>query len=94
MRYVHELSYSQMFQISDNVTDNCAGVASKLTCSVPLDLYVIDLGGGLRNPEARQAAPNDILSLPFKCVLEGMRRPPRGRVFFCPYNDKFFQLQI
>lgn len=75
MRYVHELSYSQMFQISDKVTDNCAGVASKLACSVPLDLYVIDLGGGLRNPEARQAVPEDILSLPFKCVLEGMLNP-------------------
>ena len=75
MRYVHELSYSQMFQISDRVTDHCAGVASKLVCTVPLDLHVIDLGGGLRNPESRQVTPNDVLSAPFKCVLDGMLNP-------------------
>ena len=75
MRYVHELSYTQMFQISDRVTDNCAGVASKLTCTVPLDLHIIDLGGGLRNPESRQVTPNDVLSTPLRCVLEGMLNP-------------------
>lgn len=75
MRYVHELSYSQMFQISDRVTDHCAGVASKLVCTVPLDLHVIDLGGGLRNPESRQVTPNDVLSVPFKSVLDGMLNP-------------------
>ena len=75
MRYVHELSYTQMFQISDRVTDHCAGVASKLACTVPLDLYVIDLGGGLRNPESRQVTPGDVLSAPLKCVLDGMLNP-------------------
>lgn len=75
MRYVHELSYTQMFQISDRVTDTSAGVASKLVCTVPLDLHVIDMGGGLRNPESRQVNPNDVLSVPLKCVLEGMLNP-------------------
>lgn len=75
MRYVHELSYARMFQISDSVTDNSAGVACRLVCSVPLDLYVIDLGGGLRNPEKREARPEEVQSLPFKCVLDGMLNP-------------------
>ncbi|MBO4301242.1 MAG: pyruvate, phosphate dikinase [Desulfovibrio sp.] len=75
MRYVHELSYARMFQISDSVTDNSAGVACHLSCAVPLDLYVIDLGSGLRNPEKREARPEDVLSLPFKCLLDGMLNP-------------------
>ncbi len=75
MRYVHELSYVRMFQISDSVTDNSAGVACHLICAVPLDLYVIDLGGGLRMPEKRETYPEDVCSLPFKCVLDGMLNP-------------------
>ncbi|MBQ9405422.1 MAG: pyruvate, phosphate dikinase [Desulfovibrio sp.] len=75
MRYVHELSYTRMFQISDSVTDNSAGVACHLVCAVPLDLYVIDLGKGLRNPEKRESRPDDVLSLPFTCLLDGMLNP-------------------
>ena len=30
MRYAHEMSYSEMFKISDSVTDNSAGVALSL----------------------------------------------------------------
>lgn len=75
MRYAHELSYTEMFQISDSVTESSAGVASKLLCSVPLDLYIIDLGGGLKNPEARTVTPSDVTSVPFRHVLEGMLNP-------------------
>ena len=75
MRYAHEMSYSEMFKISDSVTDNSAGVASELVSSIPLDLYVIDLGGGLRNPESRRAHPDDVTSVPFRHVLDGMLNP-------------------
>ncbi|MDY0259655.1 MAG: PEP/pyruvate-binding domain-containing protein [Desulfovibrio sp.] len=75
MRYAHEMSYSEMFKISDSVTDNSAGVASELVSSIPLDLYVIDLGGGLRNPESRRVHPDDVTSVPFRHVLDGMLNP-------------------
>lgn len=75
MRYAHEMSYAEMFQISDSVTENSAGVATQLVSSIPLDLYIIDLGGGLRNPEARRVLPTDVTSVPFTHVLDGMLSP-------------------
>ena len=75
MRYAHEMSYSEMFQLSDSVTENSAGVATQLVSSIPLDLYVIDLGGGLLNPEARRVLPEEVTSVPFRHVLDGMLNP-------------------
>jgi pyruvate,water dikinase len=75
MRYMHELSYSEMFLISDRLTDRCANAARHLVCSVPLDLYVIDLGGGLKIPEASTVSPEDVISVPFRYLLDGMLHP-------------------
>ncbi|MDD4701572.1 MAG: PEP/pyruvate-binding domain-containing protein [Desulfovibrio sp.] len=75
MRYAHEMSYSEMFKISDSVTDNSAGVASELISTIPLDLHIIDLGGGLRNPESRRVHPADVTSVPLRYVLDGMLNP-------------------
>jgi pyruvate,water dikinase len=73
MRLIHELSYTEMFQISDMVS-NGGGCAVKLDVRVPLDLYVIDLGGGLVEQAARcrKIVPDQIVSIPFKALLEGM----------------------
>ena len=56
-RLVHELSYTEMFQISDLVAAKGGG-AVKLEAPIPLDLYLIDLGGGL-TPEADPHSPGD-----------------------------------
>lgn len=73
MRLVHEFSYTEMFQISDMVSDT-RGCAVKLEAHIPLDLYVIDLGGGLHAEatHARRITPKHVLSAPFKAVLAGM----------------------
>jgi pyruvate,water dikinase len=72
-RLVHELSYTEMFQISDLVSDKTGG-AAKLEAPIPLDLYLIDLGGGL-TPDA-VAAPKvtvaQIASVPLQALLKGM----------------------
>ncbi|WP_300907637.1 PEP/pyruvate-binding domain-containing protein [uncultured Desulfovibrio sp.] len=76
MRYAHELSYSEMFLLSDSLSESGAGgVASRLVCSVPLDLHIIDLGGGLKHPEASSTRPEDVTSVPFRHVLNGMLNP-------------------
>lgn len=75
MRYAHELSYTRMFQISDSVSDNSDGVACHLISGLPLDLYVIDLGDGLRTTEKREIIPEDVLCQPFRCLLDGMLNP-------------------
>ena len=76
MRYAHEQSYAEMFLLSDRLTGTGVGrTASRLQCRIPLDLHVIDLGGGLRKPELPSARLEDVTSLPFRHVLEGMLNP-------------------
>lgn len=73
MRFIHELSYSQMFLISDRVTDH-GRVSKKLIAALPLDLYIIDLGDGLQDvaPGSPKIRVEQISSIPFKALLMGM----------------------
>ncbi|MEW5909400.1 MAG: PEP/pyruvate-binding domain-containing protein [Thermodesulfobacteriota bacterium] len=76
MRFLHENAYREMFQISDLATDS-GRISVKLEePNIPLDLYIIDLGGGLV-PETtgiRKVKVNQISSIPFEAVLKGMLR--------------------
>jgi pyruvate,water dikinase len=46
-RYVHEKAYEEMFGIGQRVGDARA-IRLELELALPIDLYVIDLGGGIR----------------------------------------------
>lgn len=76
MRLVHELSYREMFKISDIVSDTDGAGAKQLRAPIPLDLHIIDLGGGFTHvsEKARFVSVEDITSIPFKAVLAGMLR--------------------
>ncbi len=73
MRYIHETSYTIVFQLGDLVTDR-SSVSARLKAAIPLDLYVIDLFGGLKVDATRVAAvtPEDVTSVPFLALLRGM----------------------
>lgn len=73
MRFVHERSYTEMFRISDMVSEG-SGCAISLAASIPLDLCVIDLGGGLEDvrPGVRKTNADHVSSVPFKALLKGM----------------------
>lgn len=75
MRFIHEKSYSEMFQLSDSMTESNENAACRFTDPIPLDLYIIDLGGGLKDPFARTATKEDVLSYPLKYLLDGMLNP-------------------
>ncbi len=76
MRLCHEHSYSAMFQISDDLASGDSNSqARKLVSPIPLDLYVIDLGGGVKDVETRSLRPEDIESIPFNQLLQGMLDP-------------------
>jgi pyruvate,water dikinase len=47
-RMVHEFCYQEMFKLSDLVSYG-EGTAVRLDVKLPVDLYLIDLGGGLTN---------------------------------------------
>jgi pyruvate,water dikinase len=72
-RLVHELSYTEMFQISDLVSER-GGAAVKLEAPIPLDLYLIDLGGGLTADaqDATRVTVEQIASVPLRALLQGM----------------------
>jgi pyruvate,water dikinase len=73
-RLVHEMSYGEMFKVSDLVSDHGQG-ALKLEAPLPLDLHLIDLLDGLQNlHQARnhQVTMENIASIPLKALLKGM----------------------
>jgi pyruvate,water dikinase len=80
-RLVHEFSYTEMFKISDLVSAR-EGYAVKLEAPIPLDLFLIDLGGGLAgaDPQAHKVTPDQVASVPLQAVLRGMMHEDvRGR---------------
>ncbi|MGO9567931.1 MAG: PEP/pyruvate-binding domain-containing protein [Desulfomonilaceae bacterium] len=74
MRLVHELSYKEMFRISDIVSNTEGAGAMKLRAPIPLDLHIIDLGDGLSGTDAytKWVTVDQVTSIPFKAVLKGM----------------------
>ena len=72
-RLVHEFSYTEMFQISDLVSAR-EGYAVKLEAPIPLDLYLIDLGGGLTeaDPQDHKVTLDQVASAPLQALLRGM----------------------
>jgi pyruvate, water dikinase len=80
-RLVHEYSYTEMFQISDLVSHRGGG-ALKLEAPIPLDLYIIDLDGGLAGVDrkAHKVKVDQVVSVPFQALLRGMLHEDlRGR---------------
>jgi pyruvate,water dikinase len=71
-RFVHEKSYREMFMMGDNVGD-LRGAAYKLDVFLPIDIYVIDLGGGVHGtPKHRKLKRSQIASVPMSALLNGM----------------------
>jgi pyruvate,water dikinase len=79
MRFIHERSYSVVFQLGDMVTDR-ASVSARLKAPIPIDLYVIDLAGGLKVDATRveTVTPEEVVSIPFKALLRGMLHQDLG----------------
>jgi pyruvate,water dikinase len=71
-RYVHEKSYEEMFAMGTELGDFRAA-SYKLDVFLPIDLYVIDLGGGLAPPaRGRTIKRAHITSAPLAALLGGM----------------------
>jgi pyruvate, water dikinase len=78
LRYCHEKAIEAMFEINDRELER-GGARSfrKLETPLPLNLSVIDLGGGLAmaDPEKRSVTPGQIVSRPFQALWQGISHP-------------------
>jgi pyruvate,water dikinase len=91
MRLIHELSYAELFQLSDLATDY-GSISVRLDAPIPLELFIIDLGKGIsdvvRNPH--KVTPDEITSVPFAAVLKGMLHDDLRKMEPRPVNLRGF----
>jgi pyruvate, water dikinase len=77
LRYCHEKGVEAMFAMQDREMEHGPHRSKKLLASVPVNLYVLDLGGGLAmaDPDADEVTPAQIVSRPFQALWKGIAHP-------------------
>ncbi len=74
IRFAHEMSIREMFNISDEMEGDAGAV--RLRAGLPLNIFVVDLGGGLTpTAPAKVVELEHIKSMPFQALLHGMTDP-------------------
>jgi pyruvate,water dikinase len=77
LRFCHEKAIEAMFAVNDMETERGPRASKRLEASVPIQLHVLDLGGGLKleNPDDRKVKPEEIVSRPFQAIWRGICHP-------------------
>ena len=73
-RFCHEKAMDAMFTPDVERAVESSRV-SRLNTDLPLNLFVLDLGGGLKVSGQEQVTEDDIISRPFKALLRGFHHP-------------------
>jgi len=74
IRFAHEMSMREMFNIRDEMEDTEGAV--RLRAGLPLNILVVDLGGGLIPAAPKKVVELEhIKSAPFQALLHGMTHP-------------------
>jgi pyruvate, water dikinase len=74
IRFVHEMAMREMFDIGDEMED--AKGAVRLRVGLPLNILVVDMGGGLTpTAPAKVVDLEHVKSAPFQALLHGMTDP-------------------
>jgi pyruvate,water dikinase len=74
-RYVHERSYQEMFSLGESL-DDFRAAAFFLDVFLPVDLYIIDLGGGIADTvKGNRVKVAQVTSAPLTALLRGMLHP-------------------
>jgi pyruvate,water dikinase len=75
-RYVHEKAVEELIGLEYAKIGDTAGAGRKLKFNVPLDLILIDIGGGINgSASVSEVKPQDIISVPMKAFLDGLSLP-------------------
>ena len=74
LRFCHEKAIQAMFVLNDAEIAEGASCAKKLLTPAPVNLHVLDLGGGLAelDPRAVEVTPEQIVSRPFQALWRGV----------------------
>lgn len=77
LRFCHEKAVETMFAINDLERDRGPSVTKHLQTEVPVNIWVLDLGGGIAedSQKARKITPEQILSRPFRALWKGLSHP-------------------
>lgn len=76
VRFVHEKAVEELIDRNYYHNHDPATFAGKLTWNIPIDLVMIDIGGGLRDDVAgRKIRPEQITSTPMQALLAGLAHP-------------------
>lgn len=73
-RFCHEKAMDAMFQLDVEAAAQAKGV-SRFRTDLPINLFVLDLGGGLREPGKRLITEAEVLSKPFLALMTGYTHP-------------------
>src|SRR4030043_162473 len=69
-RFCHELAMREMFKITE-ITSDRVGDAPRLFAPIPMELYLIDLDGGIKEAP-KKLTPEYIQSTPFNAFYSGL----------------------
>jgi pyruvate,water dikinase len=77
VRLVHERALTAMFELGDRSARGRGRATRRLESAIPLDLEVLDLGGGVAPgaPPGRRVGPDQIVSVPFRALWRGVVDP-------------------
>ena len=75
IRYVHEMSFKEMFRLGDEVGREPGGGALRLEAVLPFELCFIDLGEGLATGAGPNLKPEQVVSAPGAALLRGLMDP-------------------
>ena len=75
-RYVHEKAVEELIGLEYDRTSDTTGAGRKLKFDIPLDLILIDIGGGIReSANISDIKPQEVISVPMKAFLDGLSVP-------------------
>jgi len=76
-RYIHEVSIQEMFRFNEEEKSTKEEQAKRLQSDLPINLYLIDLDGGLTpsHKPRKNIKPEEITSVPMKALWRGLTHP-------------------
>jgi pyruvate,water dikinase len=75
LRFIHEKAVREMFSLGGKGKGRVRG-AGKLVSDIPITLYMLDLGGGVRGRRGEKGIPlGNVKNLPLRALWRGLSRP-------------------